>query len=349
MAFTGFGNVSRPGQRNATGADIQANFPKILRDQVINDFMRECVFKDRHRVQSGEGRSVYITSRGLAEAKTRDQADINLPYTPSKRVIGNQDILIENVRYSMEAIDDWSRLQRDPQYMDDLSFDVGGALARQWDSALAINVMKGATLTTSELNSTFQTGAKVELPASTTAANVTGPLMVKEIVQLSAMYDENELDKSLNRYLTLTPTLHSNILVDKSDTVQNPLDTRVGGTGSIADGNLAKVGSVMLLPNTVLADLTVNIAAGNANWGTTGGSGKQKWNNSLVGDYSKVAAASWTPEGIATAIWQDLTVKVHTDENDAFNAVMGRGFALAKMVYGCKHLRESCCGVILYP
>ena len=344
-----YGDVTRVGQRNNTG-DTQANFPKIMKQSVINDFMRACIIKDRHRIEQGSGSSIYITSRGLATAKTRDQAELNDPYTSSDRVIGQQTVLLENMRYSKVDIADWDRAQRQEQYFDDLSFDCGSTLARQWDQALTMMIAKGAQLATSELNSTFKKGAKITLPGGATAGSVTGPQLVKAIVQLSAMYDENELDDGLVRYLTLTPTHHSNILVDKSATVQNPLDTRVGGQGGIADGNLSKVGNIMLLPNTIMGAVSaLNVAAGDTNWGTTGGAGKQRWANNLVFDYRKTLAASWSPEAVVTAVWRDLSVKVHAGEGDAFLDAMGRGYCLAKMLYGVKHLRESCCGVILIP
>lgn len=340
-----FGNVSRVGQRNGAG-DNQANFPRIFKSAVINAFFRECIIKDRHRIETGEGKAITITSRGLSEAKTRTQAEINDPFTPSAKVIGQQGILVEDYRYSMTAIADWDQAQRMEQYFEDLTFDTGNALARQWDQALLLQIMKGAQMGSSELNSTFDTGAQVSVTVAGSGVGakktaITGPQLTKAIVELSAMYDENELDASLSRYLTLTPTNQAKLITEISATVQNPIYTEVGGMGSIADKDLKKVGAMMLLPSTLITGLDANIAAGNTTWGTS------LWKNSHVSNNEAVVAASWTPEGVATAIWNDLSVKVHGgNEGDAYTDVMGRGYALAKMLYGCKHLRESCCGVI---
>ena len=331
-------NTTRTGK---VGSDNSANFPQIFKDSVINDFLRACIIKDRHTIKQGEGQSITITSQGAATAKSRGRGDLNTPYQPTERIFGNRTILIEDMRYSMIRIADWDKVQQVPDYMDSLSWDLGAALARQWDAALLIQIMKGGIATSSTLNSTFEDGAKVTIPGAKSA--VDGPKLVKATSQLSAMFDENELDSSLSRYMTLSPTHLAAMLYDKNATVQNVADTRVGGIGNVADGNLTKVSNVMLLPSTIISEVGINIAAGNADWGTTGA---QQWANNNVGDYSKVVGAAWSPEGVATAIWQDFGVKVRGEGEDSFTDVMGAGFGLAKMLYGCKFLRESCCGVI---
>ena len=336
-------NTTRTGK---VGNDVSANFPKIFKDSVINDFLRACIIKDRHTIKQGEGQSITITSQGAATAKSRGRGDLNTPYQPTERIFGNRTILIEDMRYSMIRIADWDKVQQVPDYMDSLSWDLGAALARQWDAALLIQIMKGGMTTSSTLNSTFDDGAKITLPTGATAGTVKGPALVKATAQLSAAFDENELDSSLARYMTISPTIHSAMLIDKNDTVQNVADSRVGGVGNVSDGNLTKVSNMMLIPSTIISEVGINIAADNANWGTTGA---QQWANDNTGDYRKVAAAAWTTEGVATAIWQDFGVKVRGDGEDSFTDVMGAGFGLAKMLYGCKFLRESCCGVILYP
>ena len=345
--------VTRTGK---VGTDNSANFPKIFKDSVINDFLRACIIKDRHTIKKGEGQSITITSQGAATAKSRKRTDLNTPYQPTERILGNRTISREDMRYTMIRIADWDKVQQVPDYMDSLSWDLGSALARQWDAALLIQIMKGATTASSTLNTTFDGGVDITLPGAvgsspaTTSANVTGPQLVKATAQLSAAFDETELDASISRYLTLTPTNHSKMLIDKNDTVQNVADTRVGGVGNVADGNLTKVSQMMLIPSTLISEVAKNIAANDPDWGNLGTAGvNQQWENTMSGNYAKVATAAWTTEGVATAIWQDFGVKVRGEGEDSFTDVMGAGFGLAKMMYGCKFLRESCCGVILYP
>lgn len=341
--------LSRTGQRNGTGG-LQANFPKVLKQAVINSFMRECVVKDRHRIEQGSGSSIYVTSRGLTEAKTRDQADINEEYQATSRIIGQQTVLLEDERYSRTNITDWDRVQRQEQTFDDLQFDAGTSLARQWDQALLMMIAKGAGVDNSALNPTFKIGAQATLAASTTAANVTGPQLVKATVGLSSLFDENDVGKDLPRYLAISGTHHGNMMVDKSDTVQNPLDTRVGTGGNLADAQLAKVGSVMLLPNSVLAEIRkLNVNAAHPVWGTTGGSGKASWKNNLIEDYRKVAGIMWNPQGVMTGMWQPLSVVVHAGTGDAYLDSKGYSYCLARMKYGVKFLYESCCGRINFP
>lgn len=360
MTFSG---LSVPGQRAGAG-NRQANYSAIISQKVLDDFSRMCWIKDRHTVlQAVAGsKSHTVTSRGLATAKTRLQSEFMNFRQPTAREFGAQTILLENEKYSMTAISDWDRVQREPQYRDDLASDTAYTLARQWDGACCIKIMQGALTDESGLGPAFKGGASVSLPTSpppsgsgarvpTTKSNVTGPQLVKAAVQLSSTFDEADVPNDNPRYLGVIPTDYGKMVVDKSATVQNPLDTRIGGRGSIADGELMRVGNMAVLPMTVLKALRINILATNADWGTANTTGNQPWLNSMVGDYSKVVAIGWNKEAVATAIWEPIAAGVHMQKSvaggNSFLAAWGAGFAIATFYFGTQRYRESCAGVIL--
>lgn len=348
MTFSG---VARPGQRGTSGS-VRTNFAIIIKEKVLDDFARMCYLKDRHMTTVGTGQAIEITSRGLAVAKTRTD-DATLTFRqPDKRIFGKQTVRLENEKYSMQMISDWNRIQREPQYRDDLAKDVADSLARQWDSAVCLKIMRGAAATSSALNTTFDGGATYEIArpsAATTAslANLTGPELVRGTVGLSAMFDDDDLPSDLPRYLGVTPSDHGKMVVEKDATTQNPIDTRVGGEGSIADGKLMRVGSMSVIPMTVLSPLRANITASDANWG---GSGANAWVTDLTGDFRKVAAIAWTPEAVATAVWggpyADVQMQPRGSGRSAFLSALGGGFAVATFYYGLETLRESCAGRI---
>lgn len=342
------GALTRTGKTGTAAAYNSNNFPAIFRQAVIHAFLRACIIKDRHMIQQGTGKSVTIISQGKAVPQSRSRNALNVPFQAQVQEQGNQSIVVEDERYAMRMVADWDEVQQIPDTMDTLVNDLGQSLSRQWDSALLINIMQGGYATASSLGSVaagFDGGAKVTVDAALAA--VTGPQVVKSTALLSAAFDENELDSAGARYMTISPTTLANMLFEKNEGIQNVADTRVGGVGSVGDGNLAKVSNVMLIPSTIISEVNANITAADPNWGDLGQSAaKQQWANSLVGDYRKVIGGAWTKEAVATAVWKDFGVKVRMSGSDSFTDVMGAGFALAKMIYGCNTYRESCCGII---
>ena len=360
MSFSG--QISLPGLQGSTRTNNrQTNYASIVKEKTLNDFQRMCYLKDRHTTMPGEGRSVEITSRGLATATTTLPSELGNFRPPTPRIFGKRVIALEHEKKSITMISDWDRMQRDPQYRDDLAFDTGATLARQWDSAVLIKIMQGGLTATSTLNETFAGGARVTLDkvltatgaagtAATTQDNVSGPQLVKAAVQLSAEFDKDNVPRDLPRYFGVTTTDHGNMVTDKVPTVQNPIDTRVGGMGNIADAELMRVGNMGVISLRNLAELRINIEATNKDWGTTATTGNQPWVNSMVGNYSKVVAVAWNPDAVCTAIWggpySDVRVQPKGGGSDAFLAAIGSGFALATFYYGTQVYREACCGVV---
>ena len=351
MAFAAT-NISLSGRRNNAGADYRNNFAVIMQRQIIKDFQRICIFKDRHTMMTGTGSAVEIKSEGLISPQTRNDTDLGVPRPATAVTFGKTTINAEDEKYALKMIPDIQRLLETTNAgdADALAFDVADCLGRQWDTVVATNIMIGAKRSASVINSSFKTGANVVLPSGVTLTSATGAQLVKAFESMGGLFDEDDVP-SMARYIAMVPTDYNKIPLAKSTTIENPVSKDFGGmaSGNAASGMLKTImGWDLLKTNSMVRK---NITATDTEWGTTAAAANN-WRNSLVSDQSKVLAVAWTPKAVATAMWKSPRAVLCMNTNDGKDAYLtrlGASFALAWTCYGVRPLRESCCGVITVP
>jgi len=164
-------NLDRLGQIRQSG-DVDALFLKLGMTEVLDAFDRNCVFKDKiqtRNIRGGKSAAFRITGRSTARYHTPGQQILGQGnYSAgdgNERIITLDGLLIaDEVIYDLDELKDYVSLRQN------ITHQLGQALAREWDARVARVLYGAAKDSTEPLNAT---GAVVTGSIATTTLTVT--------------------------------------------------------------------------------------------------------------------------------------------------------------------------------
>lgn len=164
-------NLDRLGQIKQSG-DVDALFLKLGMTEILDAFDRSCVFKDRvktRNIRGGKSAAFRIFGRSTARYLTPGQQILGQGnYSAgdgNERIITLDGLLIaDEVIYDLDELKDYVDVRQD------ITHQLGQALAREWDSRVARVLYGAAKDTTEPLNAS---GAVVTGSIATTTLTVT--------------------------------------------------------------------------------------------------------------------------------------------------------------------------------
>lgn len=280
-------SVSRIGQINATG-DAQALFLKVFSGEVLTAFEETNVMMNRHNVRTiASGKSAQFPTSGKigAEYHTPGNEITGLTLRHGERIITIDDLLISHAFIS--NIDE-AKNHYDVRSI--YSTEIGRQLAYTMDKHLlqtAVLASRGVGSFTGDIGGGNFTDA---------AVGTDSDKLVAAIYAAAEEFDEKDVPEN-ERYFFVRPQQY--YLLAQNTKV---LYKEIGGTGSIAEGNVLKIAGFEIvkanhLPSTVVAPGSLLAGTG----------------DKYAGDFSKTVGLAMQKQAVGTVKLMDLAMEMEYD------------------------------------
>lgn len=224
-------NLDRLGQIRQSG-DVDALFLKLGMTEVLDAFDRTCVFKDRiqqRNIRGGKSAAFRITGRSTARYHTPGTQILGQGNFSAgdgnERIINLDGLMIaDEVIYDLDELKDYVSLRQD------ITHQLGQALAREWDARVARVLYAAAKDTTEPLAAA---GASVTGSIATTTLTVTattsGRLIPGMTISGSGVTAGTTILEQLTQTSNDNPGLRGTYRVSVSQTVSSTTITATGG------------------------------------------------------------------------------------------------------------------------
>lgn len=303
--------LSRPGSDNLA-ADPLDLFRTVFPGEVLTAFEVNCIFRALHYVRTTDtGKALEFPVIGRASSRY---------HTPGTRITANgqqirhteklvpidgkviADVFLADVDEAMIHYDLRSRYAR----------ELGGALARREDQAVAIKIALAAR------SAALLTGLDGGTVVSTANMHSSASVLVAGIFTAAQTMDENELPE-YGRNLALRP-LQYYLVIQAKDAINKDW----GGAGMYSTGKLWNIAGFDVhksnnIPNT---NITSNESA--------------LQQSTYYGDFTNTVSLAWQEEAVCTASLMGLSVQKE-DSVDLQGTLM-----VARMMVGRDVLRPEC-------
>ncbi len=306
--------MSRVGQFNAAG-DVNAGFMTLFGGEVLTEFERTTLFKDKHFVRAiSNQRSASFPFIGRATAfyHTAGQFIEGNPINHGQKIITVDDLLVAPVEIS-----NIEEAQLHYDVRQPYSQELGRILANTYDANVARVIALSARATSPV---TGRPGGSV-----ITAANILTDAAVAEAALFRAAQTLDEKDVgSADRYSAWRPAQF--YLLAQRDRL---VDTQLGASGSVAQGVVDTVAGLPIMKTNHVpsANDTANTAI----------AAKYR------ADYSKTAALVWTKMAAATVELVGISMEAE------YQLRYKTHFMLASYAVGHDWLRPDCAIEIRTP
>lgn len=280
-------SVSRIGQINAAG-DTQALFLKVFSGEVLTAFEETNVMMNRHNVRTiSSGKSAQFPTSGKigAEYHTPGNEITGLTLRHGERVITIDDLLISHAFIS--NIDE-AKNHYDVRSI--YSTEIGRQLAYTMDKHVlqtAVLAARGTGSFTGDIGGGNFTDANVGTDSDK---------LVAAIYAAAEEFDEKDIPQD-ERYFFVRPQQY--YLLAQNTKV---LYKEIGGTGSIADGNVLKIAGFEIVKANHLPGAVV--APGSLLAGT---------GDKYAGDFSVTVGLALQKQAVGTVKLMDLAMEMEYD------------------------------------
>lgn len=331
-------SLDRLGQIKGTGA-TDALFLKLGMTELLDAFDRACVFKGKVKERNIKGgKSAAFQVSGKAEAAyhvpgTPILGEGNAPGDRNERIINLDGLMIAD-----QVIYDLDELMNYVDVRQDITHQLGQALAREWDKRVA-RVLVGAALTSTEPlakpTNAGRNGQTKTLSAGygSATANAKGDELIAAISNLKVTMQTK--DVPTDDLMCVVGPEEYDYLLDSTRAINTDFNGASGENGSFARGNILRVKGVpVMMSNHVTQAAYTN--------------GTYDKNLDYQQDLSKCKAIVFHRDAIGVLTLREPRLQI-TPKGGDFNIMYQASLMVASMAIGMAKLRPECAGAIFTP
>lgn len=331
-------SLDRLGQIQGAG-DTSALFLKLGMTELLDAFDRACVFKGKVKERNIKGgKSAAFQVSGKADAAyhvpgTPILGATNSPGDRNERIINLDGLLIAD-----QVIYDLDELMNYVDVRQDVTHQLGQALAREWDKRCARVLYAAAKTTTEPLakaGNAGRIGQSQTLSAGYAAAsaNAKGDELVSKISALKVAMQKK--DVPTEDLICVVGPDEYDYLLDSTRAINADFNGASGENGSFASGRVLRVkGIPVIMSNHVTQAAYTN--------------GTYDKNTAYQQDLSKNKAVVFHRDAIGVLTLRSPGLQI-TPQGGDFNIMYQATLMVARMAIGMSVLRAECAGVIELP
>ncbi len=331
-------SLDRLGQIKGANA-VDALFLKLGMTELLDAFDRACVFKGKVKERNIRGgKSAAFQISGKAEAAyhvpgTPILGATNSPGDRNERIINLDGLLIAD-----QVIYDLDELMNYVDVRQDVTHQLGQALAREWDKRCARVLYAAAKNTTEPLakaGNAGRIGQSQTLSAGYAAAtaNAKGDELIAKISALKVAMQKK--DVPTDDLICVVGPDEYDYLLDSTRAINTDFNGASGENGSFASGRVLRVkGIPVIMSNHVTQAAYTN--------------GTYDKNTDYQQDLSKNKAIVFHRDAIGVLTLRSPGLQI-TPQGGDFNIMYQATLMVARMAIGMSVLRAECAGVIELP
>jgi hypothetical protein len=331
-------SLDRLGQIQGAG-DTSALFLKLGMTELLDAFDRACVFKGKvkeRNIKGGKSAAFQVSGKADAAYHVPGQPILgatNSPGDRNERIINLDGLLIAD-----QVIYDLDELMNYVDVRQDVTHQLGQALAREWDRRAARVLYAAAKTTTEPLakaGNAGRIGQSQTLSAGYAAAsaNAKGDELVSKISALKVAMQKK--DVPTEDLLCVVGPDEYDYLLDSTRAINADFNGASGENGSFAQGRVLRVkGIPVIMSNHVTQAAYTN--------------GTYDKNTAYQQDLSKNKAIVFHRDAIGVLTLRSPGLQI-TPQGGDFNIMYQATLMVARMAIGMSVLRAECAGVIELP
>jgi|TARA_R100000482_G_C5121581_1_gene146138 hypothetical protein len=281
---------------NNQGSDKTALFLKKFSGEILTTFEQQNIMKPLHTVRTiSDGKSAQFPVTGVATSKYHTPGESlasNSSYLSSIRH-GEREISIDQQLVAATFLANIDDLMNHYDVRSVYSSELGKELANRFDTAVIKTFI--ATARSSAAITGGKTGGSLDVTqnkftsvsgysADSASTAITGAALVAALFSAAQKLDENDVPSD-GRFCVLPPEQYYKLITgadsNNAFSLTSPVNTDVGGSGSVSSGSIASIAGIQLyksthIPSTDLSSTTsgdggaVNDVFGGAGTGYNG-------------------------------------------------------------------------------
>jgi len=328
--------LDRLGQAKGKGAN-DALFLKLGIAELIAAFDRENVFKGKVRERNIKGgKSAAFPVAGKATAGY---------HTPGSPILGSADgdrnemlINLDSLLISSRVIYDLDELMNYWDVRQDITHQLGEALAREWDMRAA-RVLYAAASTTDEVlgkaHNTGRTGQTQTLSAAYANANTTAKAKGDELIaKISALkISMKKKDVPTKNLMCAVGPEEYDLLLESTRGINTDFNAGGGMNGSFGDGRIMRVKGIPVIESNHVTQANYDNVAGDKN-------------TAYEQNLSKCVAIVWHRDAIGVLTLKSPSLQI-AGGNSTFGVMYQGTLMVGRMAIGMGVLRPECAGVVV--
>lgn len=307
--------------------------------ELLDSFDRACVFKGKikeRNIKGGKSAAFQVSGRADAGYHVPGQPILGATNSPGDR--NEQIINLDGLLIADQVIYDLDELMNYVDVRQDVTHQLGQALAREWDRRAArvlYAAAKTATEPLSKAGNAGRIGQSQTLSAGYAAAsnNSKGDELVSKISALKIAMQKK--DVPTDNLLCVVGPDEYDFLLDSTRAINADFNGASGENGSFAQGRVLRVkGIPVIMSNHVTQAAYTNTAYDK--------------NTAYQQDLSKNKAIVFHRDAIGVLTLRSPGLQV-TPQGGDFNIMYQASLMVARMAIGMGVLRAECAGVIELP
>jgi hypothetical protein len=331
-------SLDRIGQIKGTGA-VDALFLKLGIAELLSAFDRACVFKGKVRERNIKGgKSAAFPVSGKADAGYHVPGTPILGATNSPGDRNEQLINLDGLMIADQVIYDLDEMMNYYDVRQDVTHQLGQALAREWDKRAARVLYAAAKTSTEPLakaGNAGRIGQSQTLSAGYAAAtsNAKGDELVAKISALKVAMAKKDVPTS--DLLCVVGPDEYDVLLDSTRAINADFNGAGGENGSFASGRVLRVKGIPVIESNHVTQAAYT-------------NGAYDKNTAYQQDLSKNKAIVFHRDAIGVLTLRSPSLQV-TPQGGDFNIMYQASLMVARMAIGMGVLRAECAGVIELP
>lgn len=330
-------SLDRIGQIKGTGA-VDALFLKLGIAELLSAFDRSCVFKGKVKERNIKGgKSAAFPVSGRADAAYHVPGTPILGATNSPGDRNEQIINLDGLMIADQVIYDLEEMMNYYDVRQDVTHQLGQALAREWDKRAARVLYAAAKTVTEPLakaGNAGRIGQFQTLSAGYAAAtpNAKGDELASKIGAIKVAMKKK--DVPTEDLVCVVPPEEYDFLLDSTRAINTDFNGD-GSNGSFASGRVLRVKGIPIIESNHVTQAAYT-------------NGTYDKNTAYQQDLSKCRGLIFHKDAIGVLTLRSPSLQV-TPQGGDFNIMYQASLMVARMAIGMGVLRAECAGAIEVP
>jgi hypothetical protein len=331
-------NLDRLGQIKGTGA-VDALFLKLGIAELLSAFDRTTVFKGKVRernIKGGKSAAFPVSGRAVAAYHVPGTPILGATNSPGDR---NEEIInLDGLMIADQVIYDLDELMNYYDVRQDVTHQLGQALAREWDARAARVLYAAAKRSVEPLNKATnagRTGQNETLSSgyATATPSAKGDELIAKISSLKVKMKKK--DVPTDDLICVVPPDEYDFLLDSTRAINTDFNGGGGENGTFASGRVLRVKGIPVIESNHVTQAAYT-------------NGTYDKNTAYQQDLSKCRGIVFHRDAIGVLTLRSPSLQV-TPQGGDFNIMYQASLMVARMAIGMGVLRAECAGVIELP
>ena len=331
-------SLDRIGQIKGTGA-TDSLFLKLGIAELLSAFDRSCVFKGKvkeRNIKGGKSAAFPVSGKASAAYHTPGNPILGATNSPGDR---NEEVInLDGLLIADQTVYDIEEMMNYYDVRQDITHQLGQALAIEWDKRAARVIHAAASRTTEPLAKTLnadRTGHAQTLSSGYAAAtkNAKGDELIDKISSIKV--DMKKADVPTDDVIAVVGPEEYDFLLDSTRAINTDFNSGGGENGSFSSGRVLRVKGIDIYESNHVTQ---------ANY-TNVSSDK---NTAYQQNLSKCKALVFHRDAIGVLTLKSPSLQV-TPQGGDFNIMYQSSLMVARMAIGMSVLRAECAGKISIP